>query len=175
VKSSLSSRRQVGMVLLVSLLVLLLLGVIASTAARTGLLQLHMAGNDAAGVGARQHALAALDAVVADTTMMPAHVEVGYTICDDRSTLPDCDEHGILLEPGIRPAIGDLSVSVVRIAPLESRLPVTAEATASSAVFYRVAKFEIRASYDATARGLGRARLVQGVFARTSAITGGMQ
>jgi Tfp pilus assembly protein PilX len=47
-------RQQAGVVLVVSLLVLLVMGIIATTVARTNQLQLHMAGNDEARIAAMQ-------------------------------------------------------------------------------------------------------------------------
>ena len=56
---------QAGVVLVVSLLVLLIMGIIATTVARTNQLQLHMAANNEARVAGMQQALAIVDAVFA--------------------------------------------------------------------------------------------------------------
>jgi hypothetical protein len=45
-------------------------------------------------------------------------------------------------------------------------MPLLEEALASSAVHYRVAKFEVRVVYDGAAAGIGRAALARGVLVR---------
>lgn len=158
--------QQHGVVLLVSLLVLLMLALIATTVARTNLLQMHMAGNDQARVAAMQHTLAVLDAVMDSGAGTELDGNVGRKFCGQTSTLQGCDARRIALAPGLEPPIGAVDFSVVRMAPLEARMPVMSEDKASSTVFYRVAKFEIRASYDGTDEGQGRVLAAQGVLVR---------
>lgn len=158
--------QQRGVVLLVSLLVLLLLALIATTVVRTNLLQMHMAGNDQAKVAALQHALAILDAVLDSGAGTELDGSVGRKACAQTSTEQGCDTRRIPLAPGLEPPTGVIDFSVVRMAPLEARMPVMNEDRASSTVFYRVAKFEIRASYDGIDEGLGRVLAAQGVLVR---------
>ena len=157
---------QRGVVLLVSLLVLLLLAIIATTVARTNLLELHMAGNEEARVAALQQALAAVDGVLASAVGAPIKGGVGYRLCLPGSADPACDEHSLVLEPGAGPAAGGAEVAVTRVAPLADRMPVMAEARASSTVYYRVAKIEVQVVYDGAARDLGRAAITQGLLVR---------
>ncbi len=157
---------QRGVVLIVSLLVLLLLGIIATTVARTNQLQLHMAGNDEARIAALQQALAAVDAVLANTANTPLNGGVGYRVCTVDSPDESCDEHTLALEQGVEPTTGSLDVSVARVAPLEGRLPIMGEAQASSTVYYRVAQFEVQVAYEGAEQALGRAVLAQGVLVR---------
>lgn len=157
---------QQGVVLLVSLLVLLLLAVIATTVASTNLLQLHMAGNSEARIAALQHALAAVDAVLADDASTPLDSRLGYSICTVASLDRACDENTVELPAGLAPAVGRLDVAVLRLAPLSSRMPVMSESNASSTVFYRVARFEVSGTYDGAADRLGRAGVTQGVLVR---------
>jgi hypothetical protein len=154
------------MVLVVSLLVLLLLGIIAGTVARTNQLQLHMAGNDEARIDALQQALAAVDGVLAGAAGISPAGSPGYRVCAAGDPDTRCDEHTLTLAPDALPAAGGLAVALVRVAPLEGRLPVTGEAGASSTVYYRVAKYEVQAAYDATDRGQGRVALSQGLLLR---------
>ncbi len=157
---------QRGVVLLVSLLVLLVLAIIATTVARTNVLELHMAGNEEARVAALQQALAAADGVLASAVGAPLKGGVGYRLCLPGSADPACDEHSLVLEPGAGPTAGSAEVAVTRVAPLADRMPVMAEARASSTVYYRVAKFEVQVVYDGTARDLGRAAIAQGLLVR---------
>jgi hypothetical protein len=160
---------QRGVVLIVSLLVLLLLGTIATTVARTNLLQLHMAGNDAARIDAMQQALAMVDAVLPSAVAIAPLGGVGYRLCLPDSTDTGCDDYSLLLETGALPATGITDVAVTRVAPLEERMPVLGETEASSTVYYRVAKLEVRVSYDGSADGLGRATVAQGLLVRIPA------
>lgn len=160
---------QRGVVLVVSLLVLLLLGIIATTVARSNLLQLHMAGNDEARTAAMQQALAVVDAVLPSAVGMAPAGGVGYRQCLPDSADTDCDDYSLALQSGALPAVGITDVAVTRVAPLEERMPVLAEAQASSTVYYRVAKLEVQVSYDGSAAGLGRATIAQGLLLRLSA------
>lgn len=162
---------QRGLVLLVALLVLLLLAVIATTIAGTNRLQLHMATNDEGRVAALQQALAVVDAVLDSPTGISLDTSVGDRRCMAGSPTPTCDEYTIALPPGALPGAGSLEVSVTRIAPAESAMPSMGEAEASSAVHYRVAKFEIQVAYDGAAAGMGRAALAQGVLVRVPVST----
>ena len=157
---------QSGTALLVSLLVLLVLALLATTVARTSLLQMQMAGNDEHRMSARQWALAAVDGVLASGAGMELSARPGFTRCTVGATALGCDASDMELSPAVQPTVGRQEVAVARVAPLASRLPRMSEERASSTVFYRVAKFEIRGAYDGTAHGLGRAAVVQGVLVR---------
>lgn len=161
-------RQQAGMVLVVSLLVLLVMGVIATTVARTNQLQLHMAGNDEARVAAMQQALAVIDAVYARPANFRTDVVTGHRTCLAASINESCDDHSLTLEQGLVPAIGHLEIAVQRLAPEAGRMPVLAENAANSAVHYRVAKFEVQVLYEGAADSGGRASLAQGVLVRLS-------
>lgn len=164
-----STSGQRGLVLLVSLLVLLVLGVIATTVALTNQLQLHMAGTDEARIAALQQALAAVESVLASGAGMSLKGGPGYRVCSAASVDEACDEKTIVLEPDAEPAAGSMEVAVVRMAPLVDSLPVMGEAVASSTVHYRVARFEVQATYDGIPQGLGRAAVAQGVQVRLPA------
>ena len=157
---------QRGTALLVSLLVLLVLALLAATVARTSLLQMQMAGNDEHRMSARQWALAAVDGVLASGIGLELSAKPGFTRCTVGSTAPGCDASDIQLVPAVKPATGRQEAAVARVAPLVSRLPRLSEESASSTVFYRAARFEIRGTYDGTAEGLGRAAVVQGVLVK---------
>jgi hypothetical protein len=165
-RASNSRRGQQGFVLIVSLLVLLMLGIIATTVARTNRLQLHIAGNDEGRVAALQQALAVLDAVLDSPAAFSLDSGVGHRNCLAGSLDRSCDEYAIELAPGALPEAGRVELSVTRVAPAESAIPLLEQDLASSAVHYRAAKFEVRVAYDGAAAGIGRAALVQGVFVR---------
>ena len=157
---------QAGVVLVVSLLVLLVMGVIATTVARTNQLQLHMAGNYEARIAALQQALAVVDAVFSRPGNTLVGAGVGHRNCLIDSADESCDDHTLMLEQEALPVVGKLDVAVVRLAPEVGRMPILGEGRASSAVHYRVAKFELRVAYDGTGEGHGRATVAQGVLVR---------
>jgi len=157
---------QRGVVLVVSLLVLLVMGIIATTVARTNQLQLHMAGNDEARIAALQQALAVADGIFARSANTLATGGVGHRNCLADTLDAGCDDHTLTLDQGVLPAVGDLNAAVLRLAPEEGRMPVLSEGAANSTVHYRVARFELQVVYDGTAGGTGRASLAQGVLVR---------
>jgi hypothetical protein len=151
---------------MVALLVLLMLAIIATTVARSNRLQLRMAGNDEARIAALQQALAIVDSILSNPVNMRLAGGVGYRACTPETTAVVCNDYTLPLAPDAKPAVGSLNVSITRLAPLQGPMPALAEAQASSAVHYRVAKYEVQVEYDATARQLGRAVLAQGVLVR---------
>ncbi len=154
-----------GTVLLVCLLVLLLLALLGTTVARTSLLHLQMAGNDENRLSALQQAMAVVDAVLETGAGMELSAAVGYRACTAQAGLQPCDA-GLALPVTLPSPPGRLDAVVERLAPLATRMPRLSEAAASSTVFYRVASFEVRGSYDGATDGLGRAGVTQGVLVR---------
>jgi len=159
-------RQQAGVVLVVSLLVLLIMGIIATTVARTNQLQLHMAGNDEARIAAMQQALAVIDGVFARPANFRTDVPAGHRVCHVAAVSEGCDVQSLILDADVLPTVGQLEIAVERLAPEAGRMPVLGESHANSTVHYRVAKFEVQVVYDATAEGGGRASLAQGVLVR---------
>ena len=119
-------------------------------------MQLQMAGNDEAKLAALQHALAIQDAVLAQPGSTPVLGGVGYRICSTGSTNGSCNQSTLTIDSALQPAIGRVDAVVTRVGPALARLPVMSEAMASSGLHYRVAKFEIRSTYDGSAEGLGK-------------------
>ncbi len=165
-------RGQRGLVLVVALLVLLLTAIIATAVAATSLLQLRMAGNDEAEVVAQQQALSAVDAVLSDPGATTVRGQPGYRRCTPGAGPDGCDQTDLDLDDRWLPGAGGTGVTVTRIAPAGARLPPMAQDRASSAVAYRVAKFEVRAVHDDSLQGGARATVVQGVLVRLVAPPG---
>ena len=159
-------RQQAGVVLVVSLLVLLVMGIIATTVARTNQLQLHMAGNDEARIAAMQQALAVIDGVFARPGNFRTDVPAGHRMCHVVALSEGCDAQSLTLDAGVLPTVGRVELAVERLAPEAGSMPVLGESNANSTVHYRVAKFEVQVVYDQTADGGGRASLAQGVLVR---------
>jgi hypothetical protein len=167
--SQIAARDQRGAVLLVSLLVLMLIAIIANAVARTNLLQLHMAGNTEAKTAALQTSLALVDAALANASSTPASGGLGYKICAMGDPDASCDEATLSIDSSLLTGPGKVELSVSRVGPLVVQMPIMAEHKASSSQFYRAAKYEVRAGYDGTGQGQGRAVVVQGVLVRLAA------
>lgn len=160
------------MALIICLLMLLLIGIVATAGSQVGQLELFMAGNAESQSDAMQRSLAAVDAVLEDPDdYLPVVGDVGHVICRTGET---CDTDVIDLAAS-HPQLPDQDkyseITVTRAAPLESPLPVLDETGASSGVAYKAAHFEVTAEYDDTASGLGKARVTQGVMYKITAPT----
>lgn len=166
------ARAQRGVVLIVSLLILLLIGVIAATTSEVSLLQLFMAGNDESKSDALERSLAAVDAILDDANNTPVVGNLDYVICKLGAADPgnECNVKVIDLTASGIPDLGNYpNYTVIRVAPLETTIPVMDESMASSGTSYRAARFEISATYDDTASGLGRTTVTQGVLVKLAA------
>ena len=160
--------QQRGAVLIVSLLFLLLLTLIATTASRTSTFELKMAGNEQSRIEATQHALAVIDAIESDSDNTPIVGDIGYKICATGVSGSGCNESIITLASTVTtvPTGSSLSYHVTRKGPLETDAPTMDEDQASSASAFKVARYEVTATYDGTGAGLGSAQIVQGVLVK---------
>ena len=158
--------------LIIALIFLLLISLVAATAAETSTLQLQMAGNNQSRVEAQQRVLAILDAIMDDKDNTPIVGDIGYKICDTSSIDVSCDQTLISLASSVTtvPSGADKDYYVTRMGPLETDAPVMSEDMASSASAYKVARYEITASFDGSAARLGNSSIVQGVQVKIPAL-----
>jgi hypothetical protein len=159
--------KQRGMVLLVSLLILLLMAIIATTVTQTNIMQLQMAGNDESKTDAMQRALAIVDAVIDRSSNIAIVGDlVGYTSC--AATSPkSCDEKTLSINSAVEPSTGDYDYHVTRMGPEYLSLGAQGrrdEDSADTGLEYEGAILEVGGSYDGTGEGLGAASVVQGVM-----------
>jgi Tfp pilus assembly protein PilX len=164
-----SPGNQTGVVLLVSLLILLLIGIVATTVTQTNLMQLQMAGNDESKADALQRALAVVDAVIDDASNTPVIGEPGYKLCPPGSARTDCDEKTLVVATEVIPDSSEYDYYVERMGPEEINLGAQSrqdEDSTGSELEYVGAVFEVGGSYDGTDRGLGATSVVQGVMLR---------
>jgi hypothetical protein len=163
------TRSQNGVVLIICLIMLLLIGIIATTTSQVSLLQLFMAGNEESKSDALQRSLAAVDAIIDNANNLPVVGSLDYVICKTGSS---CDAPVIDLAAST-PGFPDLDkypdFKVIRVAPLETTIPVMDESMASSGISYRAARFEVSATYDDTASGQGKSTVTQGVLVKLAA------
>lgn len=157
--------------MIISLVFLLLISLIASTAAETNTLQMQMAGNSQLRADAQQRVMAILDAILDDSDNTPIVGNVGYKICDAASTDTSCNQSLINLDSSVTNIPGGTSSDyfVTRTGPLETGAPVMDEFMVSSASAFNMARYEVTASFDGNAVRLGSSRVVQGVTVKIPA------
>jgi Tfp pilus assembly protein PilX len=165
------TNKQDGTVLIISMVFLLLISLIASTAAETNTLQMQMAGNNQLRADAHQRVMAILDAILDDSNNTPIVGNVGYKICDTASTDTSCNRALISLSSTVTSSPSGTSQDyfVTRTGPLETGAPVMDESTVSSASAFNMARLEVTASFDGNAVRLGNSKIVQGVTVKIPA------
>ena len=160
---------QTGVILLVSLLILLLIGIIATTVTQTNLMQLQMAGNDESKADALQRALAVVDAVIDNANNTPVIGEPGYKLCPPDTEFTDCNEKTLVVASGVIPDSSEYDYYVERMGPEEINLGAQSrqdEDKTGSELEYVGAVFEVGGSYDGTDRKRGATAVVKGVMLR---------
>ncbi len=159
------SYKQDGAVMIISLVFLLLISLVATTAAETNTLQLQMAGNNQLRADAQQRVMAILDAILDNSDNTPVIGTVGYKICDEGSTDVSCNQTLISLDSAVTsvPSGASNDYFVTRVGPLETGAPVMDESMVSSASAFNVARYEITASFSGDAVRLGNSTIVQGI------------
>ena len=151
--------------MIIALIFLLMISLVATTAAENNTLQLRMAGNDQLRASAQQRVMAILDAILDDTDNTPVIGGIGYKICDANATDTSCDQTLITVGASIvsAPASTSTDYFVTRSGPLETDAPVMHESIASSASAFKVARYEVTASFQGDQARLGNSTVVQGI------------
>lgn len=162
--------RQRGVVLIFSLVFLLLITLVATTTSRNSTLQLQMAGNDQSRIEAQQRVLAVIDEIAHDSDNTPVVGNIGYRTCKSGISNVNCDAGTIAISSSVAelPADSSLDYHVTRVGPLEAGAPTMDESQASSANFYKVARFEVNTEFDGSASRLGTSSMAQGVLVRVA-------
>lgn len=166
-------RPQRGAALFTALMFLVVLTLISLAAMRSSTLEMRMATNDEARLSAFQRTQAVVDATIGETDNIKVVGAVGRRTCtgSSASDSPDglaCDAYGINLADDDYDddvADGIIKVAVTRLSPAEAPAP---RSLGTSAAVYSVATFKVDSLYDATADGLGRGRIVEGVMVLVS-------
>ena len=165
--ASIGMRNQSGAVLVVSLILLLLLGLLATSVSENSLLQVQMSGNDEAKLAAQHEALAIVDAIIENSESAPVLGDLGYTVCstDEVQQPSACNESTIDLSAlGVIPSDANVTFYVQRVGPEEVPLPFVDATRAGSASRFKLARHEIVVDIDRTNQGRGRVHLVQGLI-----------
>lgn len=161
-----SRSRNVGAVLLVSMIFLLLLALVAGTVMQTSMLEFKMAGNDQFREEAFQQAQAVAASISENGDNFPVSGDVGYKIC--LAGASGCDSTILTYDTTVVTDSTLLTAFVTREGPLiMETFPVRlSESQASSSTNYDAAIFEVNVEYSGSAQGLGNAEVAQGVAVR---------
>jgi PilX N-terminal len=162
-----------GAVLLLALVFMLMLTMIAATVMQTSILQLHMAGNDQFLEEVLQRAQAIADELSLDVDNFLLQGDVGDVNCPSGSEDPICTQNQLRIPESIFTTEGiELEYRVTRREPLLwHSFPIRqSESTASSSSRFDAALFEIEVRIDGSKRGLGSARVIQGIAVRVPAV-----
>ena len=156
-----------GAVLLLAMIFLLLLAMIAGTVMQTSTMEFRMAGNEQFREEAFQKAQAVASSLSEDTANFPVAGAVGYTVCKNGDTDPDCDVSILTADPVVAavPTGVDVDYRVERQGPLVlENLPFRqSQQNVSSTLSFHAAMFEARVVVDGNSARLGRAEVAQGV------------
>ncbi|RLQ21419.1 hypothetical protein DWB85_12930 [Seongchinamella sediminis] len=158
-----SYKRQQGLVLIVSLLLLLAMALLAMAVSQTNLQQLQMSGNDQAKAESMQHGLAIVDSIISDKNNTAVVGDVGFRLCDIGLS-SGCDDYLINVDPAVLDADATIEYYVERVGPELTSAPFLDEENAGSAAAFSVARQEIVVEYDRSSAGLGKVRLAQGLL-----------
>jgi len=158
-----NNSKQLGSVLIVSLIILVVLSIMGLTSMRSSKLELRMAGNEQIQVTAHQAAQSLIDAVIDDPTMTPVIGDIGFRLCS--AGQPDCDMATI-----------SMPIGPLRTEMMTNGLGATAELTAIgppprgsgfSADLFVGNHYAVNAVYDRADQGRGRASITQGLIVIT--------
>ena len=144
---------QRGLVLVFALLVLFLLGLLASAMIRGSVMQLRMARNLETAVLERQQALDEIERILQHIGQQVPEGPNGYLNCTADHDAGYCDEKSLPVAEG---AAGSVQ-SYIRIVESDRPAPRVAEENASSSIADRAVQYEVGAA-------AGRTTLAQGVL-----------
>lgn len=131
---------------------------------RSSIIGMRMAQNEEARITAEQGAQSLADAIVSKPDSTLVVNDVGYTVCTSGEA--GCDTNALVPDDttvAAAVAAGDVSARVERLEPL-FRNPYRSTGGASGLGDFEMATFEVTATFDRSAAGLGRQRVSEGVM-----------
>jgi hypothetical protein len=149
-------------VLVTSLIFLVVITLFTVVSIRSSTVGVRMAQNEEARFVAVQTAQALTEAVVGSPAATPVTGAAGFSNCT--AGYASCDLYTLAAPAGYvadQVAAGHLSARVERLEPIEKPPPRLVE---SSLDKFTAASFQVTATFDRSAEGLGRVRLVEGVL-----------
>ncbi len=156
-----SRASQSGAILVIVLVFLGVITLLSMSSMRGSTTGIYMAQNEEARFAGIQEAQALTEAIVSDPATTPVIGGAGYSICTIAE--PGCDNYNIPLPVYLenQVTLGHLSARIARLSPPSKPPPRVLE---SSIDKFSAASFQISATYDRSAEGLGRVELNEGVI-----------
>lgn len=148
-----------------TLMILLVIGIIASTLYRTHQLHLKVAANEQLRVAAIQHALAGVDRIMGDAENFATAHHLPEPRCTSILAFSVCGDSSLELKPN-RPGDENLYAMIRGPLVLPGGMSRSVISAATSAVHFNTTKFEIEVAYRGATAAEGRAHIVQGVAVR---------
>jgi len=152
---------QSGAALITALVFLGVITVLSITSMRQSTIGVRMAQNEEARLVGIQDAQALTEAIVGTPAATPVIGGAGFSICTPSE--PACNRYGIPLPVTLanEVAAGHLSARIQRLTPPLKPPPRVLE---SSIDKFSAASFQVAATYDRSAEGLGQVQLVEGMI-----------
>ncbi len=156
-----SRASQSGAILVIVLVFLGVITLLSMGSMRGSTTGIHMAQNEEARFAGIQEAQALTEAIVSNPAATPVIGGPGFSTCTVGES--GCDRYGIPLPAYLQNevALGRLSARVERLTPPNKPPPRVIE---SSIDKFSTAAFQISATYDRSAEGLGRVELAEGII-----------
>lgn len=160
-------RAQTGSILLVSLVILIVLSIMGLTSMRSSQLELRMAGNEQVQVVAHQAAQSLIDMVVDNPATTPVIGDVGFVLCSDGNTNPDCNMFTISSAEAVGAMVNDMNTSHLSASAELTAIGPPPRGSGFSADLFVGNHYAVNAVYDRSDEGLGRSSITQGVIVIT--------
>ena len=156
-----SRSSQIRAILVIALVFLGVITLLSLSSMRGGTTGIYMAQNEEARSVGIQEAQALTEAIIRDPAATPVIGGAGFSICTVAE--PGCDLYGVPLPADLENevSLGHLSARIERLSPPGRPPPRVLE---SSIDKFSAASFQISATYDRSAEGLGRVELNEGII-----------
>ncbi len=156
-----SRTSQSGAILVIALVFVGIITLLSMSSMRGSTTGIYLAQNEEARFAGIQQAQALTEAIVSDPATTPVIGGAGFSICT--AAEPGCDLYDVVLPPDIEieVVLGRLSARIERLTPPTKPPPRAVE---SSIDKFSAASFQISATYDRSAEGLGRVELAEGII-----------
>lgn len=156
-----SRTSQSGAILVIAMVFVGVITLLSMSSMRGSTTGIHLAQNEEARFAGIQEAQALTEAIIGDPATTPVIGGAGFSICT--VGVADCDRYDIVLPAYLENevALGHLRARIERLSPPTKPPPRAVE---SSIDKFSAASFQVTATYDRSAEGLGRVELAEGII-----------
>ncbi len=156
-----SRTSQSGAILVIAMVFVGVITLLSMSSMRGSTTGIHLAQNEEARFAGIQEAQALTEAIISDPATTPVIGGAGFSICTVGEA--GCDRYDIVLPAYLENevALGHLRARIERLSPPTKPPPRAVE---SSIDKFSAASFQVTATYDRSAEGLGRVELAEGII-----------